>query len=92
MHQATTWIVAAGIAFATQGATAQNTQPTPPQPTVPPPVAGAPGDSRGPLQAPVGHRQPRPSDLPADVDKKENQSGAQGFRDLDAKLRICKGC
>jgi hypothetical protein len=96
MHQAikwiaTTWIVAAGIALATQtGAMAQNTQPNSP-PTAPPAVATGPGDTRGPLPAPVGHRQPRQSDLPPDIAKKENQVG-QDFRDLDDKLRICKGC
>jgi len=92
MHQAMKWIVCAGAALAAQGgAVAQNAQPGSPPPLSPPPAAATgPGEFRGPLPAPVGHRQPRQADLPPDVVKRENR-GEQG-RDFDAKLRICKGC
>jgi hypothetical protein len=49
-----------------------------------------------PWQAPVGHRQPRPSDLPPDVLRAEDGEGkggrTQAQEDLDKDLRICKGC
>lgn len=55
-----------------------------------------------PWQAPVGHRQPRPSDLPPSVLRAEEGGGGtqgqgQGGRtqaqeDLDKDLQICKGC
>ncbi len=55
-----------------------------------------------PWQAPVGHRQPRPSDLPPSVLRAEEGGGGtqgqgQGGRtkaqeDLDKELQICKGC
>jgi hypothetical protein len=87
MHQAIKWIVGAGVALAAHGgAIAQNAQPNPR-----PPTAASPGELRGPFPAPVGHRQPKQSDLPPDIAKKEN-SGEQGARDFDSKLRICKGC
>lgn len=48
--------------------------------------------------APVGHRQPRLSDLPPDIAKQE-KSDAQTRMDrlvkdpdLDRRLRICSGC
>jgi hypothetical protein len=62
---------------------------TGPSITITPPAATP--DVRGPLPAPVGHRQPRASDIPQDQAKSEARGDA-GFRDLDAKLRICKGC
>ena len=63
----------------------------------PPPVPGAPGgDPRPPIsqdrmEAPIGHRQPRPQDLPPSVRREEGtRSPAQ--RELDEKLQICRGC
>jgi hypothetical protein len=57
---------------------------------------------QGPWQAPVGHRQPRPSDLPPDVLRaEEGRGGTQGqgqggrtqaHENLDKDLQICKGC
>jgi hypothetical protein len=71
------------------GAAAQNTQRATSSTT---PSVTAPGEVRtGPLPAPVGHRQVRPSDLPPDATKIENRA-EQNTRDFDAKLRICKGC
>ena len=73
---------------AATGAMAQNAQPNAPSAAS---SAARPGEARGPLPAPVGHRQPKPSDLPQDIGKRENQPD-QSWRDLDDKLRICKGC
>jgi len=46
-------------------------------------------------EAPVGHRQPRPQDLPPSVLREEGgaNSGAVNVdRQLDQDLQICKGC
>jgi len=44
-------------------------------------------------RAPVGHRQPMASDLPKDLPKDpEDAERARRDRELDAKLRICRGC
>jgi len=102
MHQAKSWIegwiegwIVGAVAISmlaahAGGAMAQNTRPNSSF-AMPPPAAAERGEFRGPLPAPVGHRQPKPSDLPADVTRNENRA-AQDLRDLDAKLRICKGC
>jgi hypothetical protein len=96
MHQAVKWIIRATIgatALAVPvGAMAQHSQPgssTSTSTSSMPPGATAPGGGVWP--APVGHRQVRPADLPPDVVKSENRPG-QDLRDLDAKMRICKGC
>ena len=49
--------------------------------------------SRLPWPAPVGHRQPRPSDLPQyrGMSTEERQQ-QQLDNDLDRKLIICRGC
>ena len=52
---------------------------SPAQPTVP--------------RAPVGHRQPTAADVPKDFPKDaEDAERAKRDRELDAKLRICRGC
>ncbi len=47
-------------------------------------------------EAPVGHRQPRPQDLPPSVLRNEgggaNRGGVNADRLLDQQLQICKGC
>jgi hypothetical protein len=46
-------------------------------------------------QAPVGHRQPRASDIPADsqsIATEEGRRQMQRDRELDKKLWICRGC
>jgi len=46
-------------------------------------------------EAPVGHRQPRPQDLPPSVLRDEggaNRGGVNADRQLDQELQICKGC
>jgi hypothetical protein len=63
-----------------------------PPPRLDAPSAGAQG--RIP-EAPVGHRQPRPQDLPPSVLREEGgaNSGAVNVdRQLDQELQICKGC
>jgi hypothetical protein len=94
MHQAIKWIIGAGAVLAAHGgASAQNAQPSPPPLTMPPAATTSPGEVRGPFPAPVGHRQPRQSDLPQDVVRKENSTPEQNTRGFDdSKLRICKGC
>jgi hypothetical protein len=51
-------------------------------------------EPRAPLQAPVGHRQPRAADLPSTPGRPEaTGAGAPRDRDdTDDKLRICRGC
>lgn len=43
------------------------------------------------LKAPIGHRQPRPSDLPPSVRRDEDRP-ATTDRELDQRLQICRGC
>jgi hypothetical protein len=44
-------------------------------------------------QAPVGHRQPRASDIPANIPKTEaDLREERANRELDKKLRICRNC
>ena len=55
----------------------------------------SPGAQGGVPEAPVGHRQPRPQDLPPSVLREEGgaNSGAVNVdRQLDQELQICKGC
>lgn len=43
--------------------------------------------------APVGHRQPRASDIPADTPRTaEEERQLQRDREIDKKLWICRGC
>jgi hypothetical protein len=41
--------------------------------------------------APIGHRQPNASTVPANVLREEDAIEAQGNK-LDKKLNICRGC
>jgi hypothetical protein len=53
------------------------------------------GGSAGPMQAPVGHRQPRPSDLPNDgkIQNDPNDPLSKENAALDRKIKsICRGC
>src|SRR5262245_62620731 len=62
---------------------------------VPPAVQGTPppAATEGRAQAPVGHRQPRPGDLPPDVRREEGgMMRSPVDRELDQKLQICRGC
>jgi hypothetical protein len=53
------------------------------------PAAGAVRAS--PLPAPVGHRQPRASDIPPRPPG-DNVREVEPRDDIDEKLRICRGC
>jgi hypothetical protein len=49
-------------------------------------------NSGGPIEAPVGHRQPRPSDLPSNVSEDPTHLNADDAA-LDRKIKsICRGC
>ena len=54
------------------------------------------GGSAGSIQAPVGHRQPRPSDLPSDGKNQYNDPNDALSKEnaaLDRKIKsICRGC
>jgi hypothetical protein len=78
-------IILATALAATAAAAQQLPAPTPQQPTTQ-------GMATRP-QAPVGHRQPRMSDLPPDLARKE-QSGLPAGPDpaADDHLNICRGC
>ena len=45
-----------------------------------------------PMQAPVGHRQPRASDVPTAPARDDVKAAAGARDDIDDKLRICRGC
>ena len=43
--------------------------------------------------APVGHFQPRPGDIPTGIPLSPSRAEQENLdRDLDEKLRICRGC
>jgi Protein of unknown function (DUF3551) len=49
--------------------------------------------ARLPWPAPVGHRQPRSSDIPNGVQASEFEPARHWLdRELDGKLKICRGC
>ena len=57
-------------------------------------VAQTSSSGKGPLPAPVGHRQPRADQVPSG---KDNSSATEAMKredaDLDRKLKsICRGC
>ena len=57
--------------------------------------APSPGAQGRIPDSPVGHRQPRPQDLPPSVLREEggaNRGGVNADRQLDQELQICKGC
>jgi hypothetical protein len=64
---------------------------------IPPPRLNAPSSGaqdRIP-EAPVGHRQPRPQDLPPSVLRDEGGASGRGSnaeQKLEQELQICKGC
>jgi hypothetical protein len=64
--------------------------PAPPavQGNSPPPAA-----TEGQAQAPIGHRQPRPGDLPPDVRREEGGMVRSPLdREIDQKMQICRDC
>jgi hypothetical protein len=54
-------------------------------------TATATPERQAPVQAPVGHRQPKPKDLPTNVLQNE-QKTTTGDKGWDKNLIICKGC
>ena len=52
------------------------------------------GGGGGVIQAPVGHRQPRVSDVPSEKNLNDpNDPLSKENRDLDRKIKsICRGC
>ncbi|MPZ37697.1 MAG: hypothetical protein GEU95_06480 [Rhizobiales bacterium] len=82
-------LVLSAFAFS-QAASAQASPPPGTQPSMQP-KSQAESDPR--LKAPIGHRQPRPSDLPPSIQRDETQGRATpDERALDRKLKICKQC
>jgi len=79
-------IVLAAALMATDAAAQQQLPaPSTPQPTTQ-------GMATRP-QAPVGHRQPKMSDLPPDLANKERSGQALGQDPIDDDhLKICRGC
>jgi hypothetical protein len=56
------------------------------------PAQPSPGTVRSsPLPAPVGHRQPRASDIPP-LSPGDSTREAEPRDDLNERLRICRGC
>ncbi len=56
-------------------------------------TGSASGLPSGVPPAPVGHRQPRASELPSDIKQTpEEQTQIQRDRELDQQLWICRGC
>jgi hypothetical protein len=53
--------------------------------------AAAPNRLEDRYSAPIGHRQPRPQDLPRGVVKDEGKVGAWQ-RQFDQQLNICRDC
>jgi hypothetical protein len=82
-------MIAAGLPI-TAAAERSDRQPPDSQAVNPQPL-----DSQSRMQAPIGHRQPRPQDLPPSVLRDEEGGGSGTTRaqeQLDKDLQICKGC
>jgi len=62
--------------------------------SVPKNSGGSGGGGGGVIQAPVGHRQPRVSDVPSEKNLNDpNDPLSKENRDLDRKIKsICRGC
>jgi hypothetical protein len=94
----TTFIAALAVLLMAGAGLAQNNlRPGTDAGGTPPPRLDAPSPgAQGRIpEAPVGHRQPRPQDLPPSVLRDEggaNRGGVNADRQLDQELQICKGC
>lgn len=66
--------------------------------TTPQAKSAAPGTTTGSAPgsvppAPVGHRQPRATDIPAEMDKSPAERHVEKLqKEGDRKLNICRGC
>ena len=85
---AATSLVIVGGSAVSSGAIAQN-NPDPAAKIQPDSGPAANGQAR--LQAPVGHRQPRPADLPGPV-LRDEKTVPRGETAIDKDLQICRGC
>jgi hypothetical protein len=75
------------VAFAQNAATSGQSPPATREANPPPSAT----DARG--QAPVGHRQPRPSDVPPTVSRDEGgRVRSPVDQELDQKMQICRNC
>jgi len=81
----TTIVCVAAFSATTGIAAAQNNPPPSPAPVV------TDSQAQGRFEAPVGHRQPRPADLPQDG-RNDPVRVAPAELDLNKKLEICRGC
>jgi hypothetical protein len=84
--------VAASMFFAA-GAAAQDTRRPEARTTTGSAVRESPSPPLTVPQAPVGHRQPRASDLPPESQRAATESErSPRDRELDKILQICRGC
>lgn len=72
-------------------ASAEDTVRSPNPVAVPSTTGSAVPDQREP-QAPVGHRQPRAADIPANASNADNAWLNGVNRDVDKRLKICRDC
>jgi hypothetical protein len=85
-HQTGAWVATLAVLAAIAGtAWAQNPPDDKPAPQAPGAVRSSP------LPAPVGHRQPRASDIPPPPPGDTSRS-TEPRDDIDERLRICRGC
>ena len=57
-----------------------------------PSTTGSPVQDQPELRAPIGHRQPRAADIPADTWNAEDAWLNGINRDIDKRLKICRDC
>jgi hypothetical protein len=55
------------------------------------PDPNPPANEQARFQAPVGHRQPRPADLPSST-LRDEKTAPPGETAIDKDLQICRGC
>jgi hypothetical protein len=78
-------------AFLMPAASAQDITRTPNATTPPSTTGSAVSDPSS--QAPIGHRQPRAADIPANRSSADDDAWLNRVnRDIDSKLTICRGC
>ena len=81
------------LAFVPIAAAAVAQEARPPDPPPERAIGTNGGPSGKPRSAPVGHRQPRAADIPADAPKDELAQRIERInRSLDRQLQICRGC
>jgi hypothetical protein len=84
---------AAASLFFAAGAAAQDTRRPEARTTTGSAVRESPPPPLTVPQAPVGHRQPKASDLPPESQRAANETERSALdRELDKILQICRGC